>query len=68
VVVELEPGTPKSKRPAVRTALLQIARAHDITNRIDTVWFHSGFPVDVRHNAKLHRPELSAWARSNPPT
>ncbi|MEM7307538.1 MAG: fatty acid CoA ligase family protein [Planctomycetota bacterium] len=29
---------------------------------IEAVLFHGSFPVDVRHNAKIHRLALKAWA------
>ena len=32
------------------------------TARIDTFLFHPGFPVDVRHNSKIFREKLAAWA------
>ncbi len=66
VVAELEKGTDPSKRTAIRDALLMIAQSHEQTERIDQVWFHHGFPVDVRHNAKIHRPQLGTWAASAP--
>ena len=67
LVAELEVGTSGDRKAAIRDQLLQIAREHDQTSRIDAVWFHPSFPVDVRHNAKIHRPELSTWARAQPP-
>jgi acyl-CoA synthetase (AMP-forming)/AMP-acid ligase II len=42
--------------------LLQLAQAHSITREIRTVLFHPGFPVDIRHNSKIGREELAAWA------
>ncbi|MBT8046931.1 MAG: AMP-binding protein [Xanthomonadales bacterium] len=42
--------------------LLQLAQAHSITRSIRTVLFHPGFPVDIRHNSKIGREELAAWA------
>jgi acyl-CoA synthetase (AMP-forming)/AMP-acid ligase II len=42
--------------------LLQLAQAHTITRSIRTVLFHPGFPVDIRHNSKINREELAAWA------
>ena len=32
------------------------------TRSVRTVLFHSSFPVDMRHNAKIGRPELARWA------
>jgi acyl-coenzyme A synthetase/AMP-(fatty) acid ligase len=42
--------------------LLQLAQAHSITREIRTVLFHPGFPVDIRHNSKIGREKLAAWA------
>ena len=29
---------------------------------VEGILFHKAFPVDVRHNAKIHRLELKRWA------
>ena len=42
--------------------LRTIALAHDYTLPINTFYFHPQFPVDVRHNAKIHRLTLAQWA------
>jgi acyl-CoA synthetase (AMP-forming)/AMP-acid ligase II len=39
-----------------------LARKHAHTARIKTFYFHPKFPVDVRHNAKIHRLTLAKWA------
>jgi acyl-CoA synthetase (AMP-forming)/AMP-acid ligase II len=39
-----------------------VARRHVHTAGIDTFYFHPAFPVDVRHNAKIHRLTLAHWA------
>jgi acyl-CoA synthetase (AMP-forming)/AMP-acid ligase II len=44
--------------------LLQLAQAHSITRSIRSVLFHPGFPVDIRHNSKIGREELAAWAET----
>ncbi|MFT4196573.1 MAG: fatty acid CoA ligase family protein [Pseudoxanthomonas sp.] len=36
---------------------------HPGTARIDTFVCHPGFPVDIRHNAKIGREKLAAWAQ-----
>lgn len=41
-----------------------LARAHPATLPIKLFYFHPRFPVDVRHNAKIHRLTLARWARS----
>lgn len=65
IVVELE----KNKVPAgaeqsrLRDELLALGKANPLTDAIDDVLFHPSFPVDKRHNAKIHRGELAEWAR-----
>jgi hypothetical protein len=39
-----------------------LALAHPYTAAIQRFYFHPSFPVDVRHNAKIHRLTLTAWA------
>lgn len=61
LIVELEPSA-KTSRADVEKALLALGAAHELTARVRRVLFHPAFPVDVRHNAKIHRGELAAWA------
>jgi hypothetical protein len=42
--------------------LLTIASQHRHTRQIQIVLFHPGFPVDIRHNAKIGREQLTLWA------
>lgn len=42
--------------------LRQLALQHSHTAGIDRFYFHPHFPVDVRHNAKIHRNTLARWA------
>lgn len=43
--------------------LLQLGAQHAHTRPIQTVLFYTkSFPVDVRHNAKIERQQLQAWA------
>ncbi len=44
--------------------LRELGRVHLHTAAIHTFCFRPDFPVDVRHNAKIHRLALAAWARS----
>jgi len=44
--------------------LLQLAPAHEHTVQIERFYFHPDFPVDVRHNAKIHRLTLARWAET----
>ena len=43
--------------------LLAMARVHRHTQHIDTFLIHPGFPVDIRHNAKIGREQLALWAK-----
>lgn len=63
VCVELEPGTPAAAQPDILAALRAIATEHDHTRGIDTFLVHPGFPVDIRHNAKIDRTALGRWAQ-----
>ncbi len=60
--VELEPGTPAAEQPVIARQLLDMGAQHPITASIDRVLFHRGFPVDIRHNAKIGREKLAQWA------
>ena len=58
--VEVEPGV----RPddSLTEELLALGAAHPDTRTIVTIRYHSGFPVDPRHNAKVGYEELARWA------
>jgi len=69
-------GTPGTQEPALvvqpkagvadqaglARALRALARSHPHTTAIRKFFFHPEFPVDVRHNAKIHRRTLARWA------
>jgi acyl-CoA synthetase (AMP-forming)/AMP-acid ligase II len=40
-------------------SLRAIAQSHAMTSAIDVFFFEKSFPVDVRHNAKIHRLSLA---------
>jgi hypothetical protein len=42
--------------------LLAAGARHPHTARIAAFLAHTGFPVDVRHNSKIFREKLAAWA------
>lgn len=72
LVVELQPGrVAAGKGPAAAAALVaglqRLAAGHPLAQRIDHFWIHPSFPVDVRHNAKIDRSALAAWAATVPP-
>jgi acyl-CoA synthetase (AMP-forming)/AMP-acid ligase II len=47
---------------ALTGELKALGSAHEHTHAIDTVLYHPGFPVDIRHNAKIGREKLAVWA------
>lgn len=63
LVVEAEVKDSKAARDFARE-LRALAVAHDHTLPIKIYYFRPHFPVDVRHNAKIHRLTLARWART----
>jgi acyl-CoA synthetase (AMP-forming)/AMP-acid ligase II len=57
-------GSPRDSREcrALARELRELALQHDHTRSIKIFFFHPEFPVDVRHNAKIHRLTLTKWA------
>ena len=68
IVVEPEKGmypANKAQRDAFAEDLRLLAQSNEMTQQIDTFFFEKTFPVDVRHNAKIHRLTLAKkFARS----
>lgn len=60
LVVEVNPGQRADR--ALADELEAFARRHPLTSRLEAILFHPGLPVDVRHNAKIHRLTLARWA------
>jgi acyl-CoA synthetase (AMP-forming)/AMP-acid ligase II len=61
LVVEATVKTSREARALARE-LRQLALAHPHTASIQTFYFRPKFPVDVRHNAKIHRLTLARRA------
>jgi acyl-CoA synthetase (AMP-forming)/AMP-acid ligase II len=47
---------------ALAAELGALAAAHPQTSAITRFYFNPRFPMDVRHNAKIHRLALARWA------
>lgn len=62
--VELTPGVAKDQHARIVAELRHIGEGHVHTAKVETFLFHPGFPVDIRHNAKIGREKLAAWART----
>ena len=63
IVVEAAPEDSAASRNFARE-LRALAQQHLATADIKLFYFHPKFPVDVRHNAKIHRLTLARWAIS----
>lgn len=58
--VELNPGEKGS--PELVEELRKLGTTFLYSREIKTFLFHKGFPVDIRHNSKIFREKLAAWA------
>lgn len=65
IVIEPRPGdypNGASQEESFRQEILGLLAASPLTREIKTVLFYRHFPVDIRHNAKINREQLAAWA------
>jgi olefin beta-lactone synthetase len=62
ICIELKEKAGRAGKKKIREELMQLARAHKLTREIGIILFHPSFPVDIRHNAKIFREKLAAWA------
>jgi olefin beta-lactone synthetase len=62
ICIELKNTKKRINRRHVKAELLHIAAQHEITREIKILLFRDSFPVDIRHNAKIFREQLAAWA------
>jgi acyl-CoA synthetase (AMP-forming)/AMP-acid ligase II len=60
--VELDAGVGARAWPRLRHELLVLGAACELTRGVRTLLHHPRLPVDVRHNAKIARERLAAWA------
>jgi acyl-coenzyme A synthetase/AMP-(fatty) acid ligase len=61
--IELEARKTRQERERIRLELLALGANYPHTRGIDEILFHPGFPVDIRHNAKIFREKLAVWAK-----
>jgi acyl-CoA synthetase (AMP-forming)/AMP-acid ligase II len=62
VCIQLDPSRPRRPFAQIVTELAALAQQHRHTRSIRTFLRHPGFPVDIRHNAKIFREKLAVWA------
>ena len=60
--VEMSGVLGKAQRRQVLDDLARMAEGYAHTARIRDFLEHPGFPVDIRHNAKIGREQLARWA------
>jgi acyl-CoA synthetase (AMP-forming)/AMP-acid ligase II len=60
--VQPEAGPTGIDRERIEAEIRNVAEHHPHTRRIEHVLFRADFPVDIRHNAKIGREKLGAWA------
>ena len=61
--VELRPGIDKREWPRIEEELRHLAEGLVHTAKVDAfLRYPKPFPVDIRHNAKIGREKLAAWA------
>ncbi len=63
ICIELKPGSRDVNKEELKRELLNYAARNPLTEHIQTILFHKGFPVDIRHNAKIFREKLAVWAK-----
>ncbi|MBI5556833.1 MAG: AMP-binding protein [Deltaproteobacteria bacterium] len=61
-VLIVEPNKQVEDEEVFFAELAQLARQNSLTENISHFLIHPSFPVDIRHNAKIFREELAAWA------
>jgi len=60
--VEVSAGIDQAQHARIADELRHIGEGFVHTAKVDTFLFHPRFPVDIRHNAKIGREKLAAWA------
>jgi acyl-CoA synthetase (AMP-forming)/AMP-acid ligase II len=61
--VELVAGVAAGEWPRIERELQVLAQTQPHTARVTRFLRHRKFPVDIRHNAKIGREKLAAWAQ-----
>jgi acyl-CoA synthetase (AMP-forming)/AMP-acid ligase II len=62
ICIELEKGIKELNASTLIDELKEIGAKYPHTAEIENFLLHPGFPVDIRHNAKIGREILSEWA------
>ncbi len=65
--IELDEKTSRQEQENIQRELEKIGNGFVHTGSIHHFLFHPGFPVDIRHNAKIGREKLAVWATKQLP-
>ena len=60
--VEMLAGAAMPPTSQLMDELRELGASHEHTRDIHDFLLHPGFPVDIRHNAKIGREQLARWA------
>ena len=60
--IELHEKNTRQEQATIQNELEKIGNAFVHTGNVHHFLFHPGFPVDIRHNAKIGRETLAIWA------
>ena len=63
ICVELEKSLSQQEQNQLVDELQSVAQSNKLTKNIHQFLIHPSFPVDIRHNAKIFREKLAAWAQ-----
>jgi acyl-CoA synthetase (AMP-forming)/AMP-acid ligase II len=62
ICIELQPEDSGRDKDTLTRELLALTKSTEWTQSIETILYHEGFPVDIRHNSKIFREKLAVWA------
>lgn len=63
VLIVEKKASSRSREAVLARECLALLHQVDCYAGVEQVLFHPALPVDPRHNAKIHREELSVWAK-----
>lgn len=61
VCIEIRDRSRAKDWPRLKSELRELAGQHSVSRGIRDFLLHQGFPVDIRHNAKIGREKLAHW-------
>jgi acyl-coenzyme A synthetase/AMP-(fatty) acid ligase len=64
IIIELNENASRRDEKKIAEELLDMAAKSPVAGAIKRFLFHPSFPTDARHNAKIFREKLKAWAES----